>query len=147
MTSYYRWTLKHSFYAWMGGFVLFIDRDPILPREVYYPLTPDELLEFLKADMVYMSMVSEKDLDDRSKGDWLSKTIAVVQLVWFVVQLAARGFGKLPTTQLEIDSLAISVLGCFTHAFWWHKPKDVRCPVPVYWKEPGEFPDIRYRYI
>ena len=89
MTSYYRWMLKHKFYAWMGGFVLFIDRDPILPREVYYPLTPDELLEFLKADMVYTSMVSEKDLDDRSKGDWLSNMIAVVQLVWFIVQLAA----------------------------------------------------------
>lgn len=127
--------------------MLFIDKDPALPREVYYPLTPDELLEFLKADSVHMSMVSEKDLDDRNKGDWLSKTVAVLQLAWFVIQLAARGFGQLPTTQLEIDALSISILSCFTYAFWWHKPKDVHCPVPVYWKEPGEFPEIKYRYI
>ena len=147
LKCHYRWTLKHSFYGWMGGFVLFIDRDPALPREVYYPLTPDELLEFLKADLVQMSMVSEKDIDDRSKGDWLSKTVAVMQLVWFVVQLAARASIRLPTTQLEIDALAISILSCFTYAFWWHKPKDARRPVPVYWKEPGELPEIEYRYI
>ena len=147
LKDYHHWTLKHSFYAWMGGFMLFIERDPALPREVYYPLTPDELLDFLKADSVQMSMVSEKDLDDRSKGDWLSKTIAIMQLVWFVIQLIARFFGQLPTTQLEIGTLAIAILSHFTYAFRWYKPKDIRCPAPVYWREPGEIPEIKYRYI
>ena len=90
LKGYCCWTLKHSFYAWMGGFMLFVDQDPALPREIYHPLTPDELLESLKSDLVQMSMVSEKDLDDRSKGDWLSKTVAIMQLFWFVIQLAAR---------------------------------------------------------
>lgn len=64
----------------MGGFMPFVYKDPTLPHEIHYPLTPDELLEFLEADLVQMSMVSEKDLDDRSKGDWLSKTVAILQL-------------------------------------------------------------------
>jgi len=147
LQGYCHWTLKHSFYAWMGGFMLFVDKDPALPREIHYPLTPDELLDFLKADRVQMSMVSEKDLDDRSKGDWLSKMVGVLQLAWFVIHLAARAFGKLPTTQLEIDTLAISILSCFTYAFWWYKPKDAQFPVSVYWKEPGDLPEIKYRYF
>ncbi|KAF8554374.1 hypothetical protein OG21DRAFT_1484757 [Imleria badia] len=133
LQGYCHWTPKHSFYAWMGGFMLFIDKDPALPREVYHPLTPDELLEFLKVDSVHMSMVSEIDLDDRSKGDWLSKMVAVLQLACW----------------RYVDALSISILSCFIYAFWWHKPKDVHCPVPVrvYWKESGEFPKIKYRYI
>ena len=147
MQGYCRWTLKHSFYAWMGGFMLFVDKDPALPREIYHPLTPDELFVCLEADLVQMSMVSEKDLDDRSKGDWLSKTFAVWQLAWFVIQLGARASRKLPTTPLEVDTLAISILSCFTYASWWNKPKDAQRPVSVYWKEPGELPKIKYRYF
>ncbi|KAI9461141.1 hypothetical protein HD554DRAFT_2041509 [Boletus coccyginus] len=137
LQGYCHWTLKHSFHAWMGGFMLFVYKDSTLPREIHYPLTPDELLEFLEADLVQMSMVSEKDLDDRSKGDWLSKTVAILQLL-------CTGFRKAPFNATRDGYLGYIMLSCFTYAFWWYKPKDAQFPVSVYWKEPGYLPAIKY---
>ena len=143
------WTMKHSAFAWMGGFMLYVSPGAGLPHEAYQPLTPDELLDFLKKGQVEMPVVSEKDLDDRSKGDWLSKTIAILQLVWFILQLAARAVEKLPTMLLEIETFAVASRSFISYVFWLYKPKEARCAVPVYWKQPGPLltDTLKSRYI
>jgi len=35
--------------------------------------------------------ISEEDIKDRSKGDILSKLIAILQTTWFILQCIARG--------------------------------------------------------
>ena len=125
----------------MGGFLLYVDDEP---RAI---LTPDELLYFVQEGSVDMPAITEAEIADRSKGDALSKGIAILQLLWFVVQLVARYGQNLPTTLLEIDTLAVAILSCIAYRMWWKKPKDVGCPYPVHWKAASPPTSLAYEYV
>ncbi|KAG2343489.1 hypothetical protein BDR05DRAFT_1059678 [Suillus weaverae] len=88
-----------------------------------------------------MPVISEAEIEDRSKGDGLSKGIAILQLAWFVVQLVARYIQNLPITLLEIDTLAVAALACIPYGLWWKKPKGVGCPYIVHLKAAAALPD------
>ncbi|KAG1763891.1 hypothetical protein EV702DRAFT_149208 [Suillus placidus] len=122
------WTMTHGFFAWMGGFMLYVDREPRAT------LTPDELLRFVREESVDMPVIQKADIEDRSKGDIFSKGVAIFQLAWFVLQFAARRAQNLPITLLEIDTLAIVALTFSAYLLWWTKPKDVGRPYIVHWK-------------
>ncbi|KAG2111835.1 hypothetical protein DEU56DRAFT_896527 [Suillus clintonianus] len=132
------WTMTHGFFAWMGGFMLYVDGKPRVT------LTPHELLEFVGDGYVDMPLISEAEINDRSKGDGLSKAIALLQLAWFVVQLVARYGQNLPITLLEIDTLAVAALTCVAYGLWWKKPKDVGCPYIIHWKARISPSDLTY---
>jgi hypothetical protein len=126
----------------MGGFMLYVNDEP------RGTLTPDELLRFIDERSVDMPVISEAEVADRSKGDGLSKSFSILQLVWFVVQLFARYVQTLPITLLEIDTLAVTALTCISYGLWWKKPKDVRCPYVVHWKGPASQPSrLTYEYV
>ena len=125
----------------MGGFLLYVDGKPRAT------LAPDELLDFVDDGSVDMRFVAEADIEDRSKSDALSKGVAIIQIAWFIVQLAARYAQNLPITLLEIDTLAVAALMCFTYGWWWKKPKNVGRPYPIHWK--GHVPprrNLAYEY-
>ncbi|KAG1880137.1 hypothetical protein F4604DRAFT_520054 [Suillus subluteus] len=128
VTEFEGWTVTHGYFAWMGGFMLYVNDEP------RGTLTPDNLLQFVDEGSVDMPVISEAEVEDRSKGDGLSKGFAILQLAWFVVQLFARYVQNLPITLLEIDTLAVTALTCISYGLWWKKPKDVRCPYIVHWK-------------
>ncbi|KAG2356746.1 hypothetical protein BDR07DRAFT_1326323, partial [Suillus spraguei] len=117
------WTLTHGFFAYMGGFVLYVDEPP---RRV--TLTPEELLQFVRAKSVEKPVITKAEIQDRSKGDLISKCVAILQLVWFVIQFIARYAQNLPVTLLEVDTLGVAALTSISYALWLRKPKDVRCP-------------------
>jgi len=126
----------------MGGFILCVDGRPRVT------LTPDELLHFSRDGFVDIPDIARADIEDRSKGDILSKGIAILQLIWFVVQLAARYIQNLPITLLEVDTLSVAVMTCITYGWWWKKPKDVGRPHPVHWKATAPSPgDLDYEYV
>jgi hypothetical protein len=126
----------------MGGFILYVNDCP------QATLTPGELLRFVRDGSVDMPDIDEEDLEDRSKGDVLSKGIAILQLLWFVLQLAARYVQDLPMTLLEIDTLAVAALTCIAYGWWWKKPKDVGRPSPVHWKDIAPSPSrFVYGYV
>lgn len=78
--------------------------------------------------------ITAAEICDKSKGDFLSKTIAILQTTWFIVQCLARHHQKLAVTELELITLALASLNGFIYGFWWHKPLGVHVPVPVYLK-------------
>ncbi|KAG2738825.1 hypothetical protein P692DRAFT_20757570 [Suillus brevipes Sb2] len=123
-----RWTLVHGFFAVMGGFVLYVDGEPRAR------LIPSELLDFVHEGSVEMPTITEAEIKDRSKGDGISKCVAILQLVWFVIQFIARYAQGLPVTLLEIDTMGIAALACIAYGFWWKKPKDIGRPYIVHWK-------------
>ncbi|KAG1814691.1 uncharacterized protein BJ212DRAFT_347280 [Suillus subaureus] len=129
-----RWTITHGFFAWMGGFMLYVNGEPRAT------LTPDKLLKLVCKGFVDFPAITKAEIEDRSKGDGLSKGIAVLQLVWFVAQLVARYIQSLPITLLEIDTLAVAALTCISYALWWKKPKDVGCPYVVHLKAATALP-------
>ncbi|KAJ6603487.1 hypothetical protein DFH09DRAFT_807408, partial [Mycena vulgaris] len=68
--------------------------------------------------------VKREELEDKSKGDALSKGITLPQGLWFILQILARFVGDLPISELEVATLAFAVVNLFTWLLWWHKPLD-----------------------
>ncbi|KIK42242.1 hypothetical protein CY34DRAFT_12501 [Suillus luteus UH-Slu-Lm8-n1] len=131
------WTLTHGFFACMGGFVLYVDGEP------WATLTLDELMGFVRDGSVEMPDITKADIEDRSKGDVISKSVAILQLAWFVIQLIARYTQDLPVTLLEIDTLGVVTLACIAYILWWKKPKDIGRPYIVHWNSGATAPPLR----
>ena len=94
-----------------------------------------------------MPVITKAEIEDRSKGDVLSKGVAILQLAWFVISLLARFVQHLPTTLLEIDTLALAALTCIAYGLWLKKPKDVGLPCPVHLKVTAAKPlDFTFTY-
>ncbi|TDL14490.1 hypothetical protein BD410DRAFT_845987 [Rickenella mellea] len=120
------WTQTHGFFALMGGFMLFDGDKPL------YTLSPEKLDELSRARKIVFPKITKKEIEDKSKGDVLSKGFVIVQTGWFVLQCIARGVERLPITELELVTLAFAVLNFTTYALWWNKPLNVDCPFSVY---------------
>ncbi|KAG0702531.1 hypothetical protein DFH29DRAFT_494527 [Suillus ampliporus] len=138
LSKFEEWTVTHGYFAWMGGFILYVDDKP------RGTLAPHELLKLVREGSVDMPVITEADITDKSKGDALSKGIAILQLAWFISQLVARYIRNLPITLLEIDTLAVAALTCIAYGLWWRKPKDVGRPCIVHWKPTGSPIDLTY---
>ncbi|KAG6906267.1 hypothetical protein DXG01_014875 [Tephrocybe rancida] len=73
----------------------------------------------------------EQDIQDKSQGDLLAKSLVLLQVTWFVLQIIARAIQHLAITTLEIVTLAFAILNFFTYFCWWNKPLDVNRPIQV----------------
>lgn len=94
-------------------------------------LSIDALERLIPENLVHFPTISEDEINDKSKGDALSKGIALLQLTWFVVQIIARAAQGLAVTELELTTAALAGLNSFMYIFWWSKPRDVRFPVVI----------------
>jgi hypothetical protein len=106
----------------MGGFILFDGENPvgILP--------PHHLKDYLRTRQI---RITREEINDKSRRDLVSKGLILTQTAWFLLQCSARAVRRLPITELEVITLAFAGLNFITHAFWWRKPQDVGCPIPV----------------
>ncbi|KAJ6577724.1 hypothetical protein B0H19DRAFT_1062310 [Mycena capillaripes] len=66
-----------------------------------------------------------------SKGDALSKAVALLQSCWFIIQCVARGMQHLPLTELEVATLAFAGVNIVTWILWFRKPLAVQFPIPI----------------
>ncbi|KDQ55304.1 hypothetical protein JAAARDRAFT_133786 [Jaapia argillacea MUCL 33604] len=117
------WTKTHGFFTLMGGFMRVRGRMEV-PVEVILPNSA-HLSDFLFDEY---PPITEAHIQDRSKRDALSKGLVLVQTTWFILQCLARVIKRLPITELEIATLAFTVLNLATYWFWWNKPADVHYP-------------------
>ncbi|KAG6914239.1 hypothetical protein DXG01_001498 [Tephrocybe rancida] len=78
--------------------------------------------------------LTEKEIDDRSKGDAVAKGLTVLQTTYFLVQCITRMATRLPITELEFITFAYTILNIYVYAMWWKKPQNVDCAFPVYEK-------------
>ncbi|KZP06525.1 hypothetical protein FIBSPDRAFT_842053 [Athelia psychrophila] len=129
------WTTAHGFLAIMGGFYYYQNGKTMFPlqvQDVGERERPDKdyyILALVKSRSLVPP--SSDELGDKSKGDTISKSIAIFQTLWFVVQCIARRIENLATTNLEIMTLAYTVITVAMYAAWWHKPLNVHCPIRV----------------
>ncbi|KAG1897056.1 uncharacterized protein F5891DRAFT_564311 [Suillus fuscotomentosus] len=131
----YSWTQTHSFFVLMGGFMLYVDGKP------YLTLQPDDILKLICKGFIDAPTLMAKQIEDRSKGNAISKGLIILQVGWFVMQLITRAIYHLEITQLEVGTLAFAVLNFLVYAVWWNKPLNVQCPYPVYWKSTESRPE------
>ncbi|KAJ7275497.1 hypothetical protein B0H12DRAFT_1087541 [Mycena haematopus] len=124
LSKEFGFTKMHGFFFCMGGFVSPAGC-PIVTRE---QLEDQELgPQFLKA----IKDVNAEDIMDKSKGDVLSKGVALLQGLWFITQCIVRMHQHLAVTELEVATLAFAVVNIFIWLLWWNKPLDVQRPIVV----------------
>ena len=135
--------MTHAFFIIMGGFHLFehsseetSNSNRSIPPEDDIPLHPLKASDLRKCDGYSESfiMLTEAEIKDKGKSDWLAKSLVLLQTSWFVMQCIARGIEHLPVTHLEIVTLAYAAMNFVIYIFWWDKPLNVNQPVRVFRK-------------
>jgi hypothetical protein len=119
------WTKTHGHFIQMGGFMLF---DGNVAKGV---LSPEKLSELLKLGVIEFPKVTLEEIEDCSKADGFSKTVALGQALWFILQCHGRKAEHLDLTLIEELTLSFAVFNGVMFLLWWHKPLDVRSPVRV----------------
>jgi hypothetical protein len=116
----------------MGGFV-FDSRTPdgeeFIPGSPRLTLRAEGVRRLTKCS--HLPDISASSIIDRSKTDYLGKTLVCVQAGWMIVQCITRVASHLPVTLLEINTLGHVLCALLIYLFWWHKPLDVRDPTVI----------------
>lgn len=107
----------------MGGYYFYNESGP------RYPLSPKVVVELVRRG--HLVAPTTEELANQSKGDALSKGVAVLQTLWFVMQCIARRIENLPVTNLEVMTLAYTVMTVAMYVVWWDKPLNITCAVRV----------------
>jgi magnesium-transporting ATPase (P-type) len=118
------WSSKQYFFLEMGGFVV---QTSSTSDALCFDV--NTIAHLITQNIVDPPTITDKDIDDRSKSNWLTKSLALIQVTYFLVQLLGRAIYKLPTTTLELFTLGIIVCAVITYVAWWKKPFDVQTPV------------------
>ena len=111
----------------MGGYAVKVEGNTEEDASRCIRLGPRALSRLVKLKL--LDLPSKMELMDKSKGDWISKSITSIQVIWFVSQLVGRAAQRLPVTTLELFTCAIVVCTAATYIAWWYKPLDVQRPM------------------
>jgi hypothetical protein len=104
----------------MGGFV---DGTKLLSLEDIERLVGNNEIEY--------PIATREEIEDKSKGDAVTKALVVLQTTWFLLQCTARGSQHLALTELELATAAFALLNIIIYTFWWDKLLDVQCHIVV----------------
>ncbi|KAK2463881.1 hypothetical protein APHAL10511_004053 [Amanita phalloides] len=119
------WTEAHAFFAYMGGFRL-VNTDGSKRQ-----LRETSFFNRVHYGEIDIPTVIAKYIHDKSKGDWITKAIVVVETLWFALQIMNRYAQQLPVTELETTALAHVTLNVFIYWCWWNKPVNVMLPIDI----------------
>lgn len=121
------WTLTHGFLLEMRGLV--VDGTAVTRvRES----DPDRSRSYRNLSRLSKPLpISEAEINDKSKGDFLTKLFVVVQTSWFIIQVLARWITHLTVTELEAITLGFAFLNIVTYVLWWNKPQNMQVPICV----------------
>jgi len=128
------WTTTHGFFAIMGGFMEYEGNRPIRV------LFPGQLESYSLTGNGDFPRISMAEIEDKSKGDAISKGLVIFQTGWFVTECIVRKIQGLPITELELATVAFAALNFVIYLLWWDKPLNVQRGVRVYKKRPTEEP-------
>ena len=136
--GYTQWTMRHAFFADMGGIIL---QAPDFPP---FPIDCQQLIYLVrKGYLDYPKEIDAQTIWDKNKADGFARAVTIVQITWFAVQCIARGAQQLTLTTLELSTIAFILCTLHTFYFWHHKPLDAE--VPIVLKTPTRIADILVR--
>jgi hypothetical protein len=121
----------------MGGFI--INVSPLHGFHTAMTMTHHAVLE-LARDSLFLPM-PDNSIHDKSKADFLAKSLVFCQVPFLVVQLIARKLQALPFTLVEIHTLIHVVCAAWMYTAWLGKLLDIKDPTDVsdvIWKNPVE---------
>ena len=123
--AYPQWTMRHAFFADMGGFILEPPDFPPFPvdaQQLHY-LVANHYLPFPDAD--------ERVIWNANKGDGFARFVTILQIAWFGIQCLGRAFQHLPMSSFELSTLAFVFCTIPTFFFWRHKPLDADATITL----------------
>lgn len=94
-------------------------------RHRYWALNARQLETAVGWGMVQLPPIPRSQLEKLDKGGALVKLLALVQVVYLVIQLSVRKAAGLPSSQLEIASLAFAVSSGITYLLYWIRPQGI----------------------
>ena len=116
--AYPQWTMRHAYFADMGGFIL---QPPDFPP---FPVDAQQLHYLVANHYLPFPDTDERDIWNANKGDGFARFITTVQIGWFGIQCLGRAFQHLPMSSFELSTLAFVFCTIPTFFFWRHKPLD-----------------------
>ena len=142
------WTIAHSYYAGMGGFVFEQEFLPKGDKTLFN--TPDRLTltaagVLLLARCGHLPDVHRDAILDKSKADGLAKTLVCLQAGWMILQILGRVVAHEPVTLLEVNTLGHIFCAFVIYVLWWKKPKGVNTPMTL--DGPWAGPLAAYMYM
>jgi len=117
-----------------------------------YVITYRELLELIDNGTIEFPAITEEDILDKSKGDFLTKSLVMIQTTWFIVQCLVRWSSNLTVTEIEVVTLAFAILNIVTYVMWFPKPLGVQVGIKIPKKKdvpllPDPVPGVREGWL
>ncbi|KUJ16290.1 uncharacterized protein LY89DRAFT_719043 [Mollisia scopiformis] len=128
------WTMRHGFFAVMGGLMFDTTEAPQLFMPKGYErltLDLDAICFLLKHEPDLLPYITAKDIDNKSQAGGLGKLLVCLQALWFCVQCISRLKDSLPISLLELNTFGHSVCTILIYLMWWEKPMDVMEPTII----------------
>lgn len=122
-SNYPQWTMRHGFFADMGGFLL------VPPDSTPFPITAKQIHWLVTHGYLRFPEVTSAEMADKSKQDTVAKVVTCFQIGYLVLQCVGRAAQRLTVTTMELSALAIVVCSIMTSLCWLHKPSNVRTPI------------------
>ena len=80
-------------------------------------------------------LVTDSEINDKSKGNTVGIGVAALQTAWFVLQYLDRWTSHRPRTQLEVMTLAYITISVIISLLWWNKPRDIQKPILLHFSD------------
>ena len=116
------WTMRHAFFADMGGFHL---KCPDFPA---FPVNSHQLVYLIEHNHIDYPDINAKVIWDKNKADTFTRIITLLQVIWFLIQVIGRWVQHLAISTFELSCLAFIFCSINTSFFFFHKPRDVETP-------------------
>ena len=130
-----RYSLRYGYFVTMGGFVVDVSHlHNTLSRLTISP----KGIAFL-AKHGHFVKISDEAIKDKSKADWLAKSLVCIQVGWMLVQTVSRRIVGYPITLVEIHTLVHVACAIGMYGLWFQKPLDVRDPQ---WVDASEWEEL-----
>ena len=132
-----RWSMTHGYFIIMGGFHLFEHSSKersvaqSISQEDDHPLHPLLTSDLIRNGIYLFAMPTEVKIKDREKSDWLTKSLVLLQILWFMMQCIAWAIEHLLVMHLKIITLAYAAINFVIYIFWWIKPLNINQHVQV----------------
>lgn len=124
-SGYTKWTLRHGFYANIGGIVI------QTPDCGPFPVTARQVHYLVAAKHMEFPDISMEEVWDKSKADLFTKFLACGQICWLLLQVVGRLIQHLPITTLELVTLSYVLCALATYIMWLDKPLDIETPTLI----------------
>jgi hypothetical protein len=99
---------------------------------IYIYPNADQLRLMRQANVIHrLPCISTHEITSKTKPETLSKTIALLQAIWFLIQVITRAAKHLPISQLEISTLAYIASALLIYILNWTKPQGITTPTSI----------------